>query len=194
MWLKRSGLNVRLPTRYARAEAKVQLLRTQSDTVLMAFLGQDYKIPPRLQLQIMTPILRSFPQRRPFFVNMYTLGDLLLSLCCKTYLLTMSPHPSSANVNLANFANLEVSTHLTLTQQNVIETYVQLWNLPQAIIFRTPHQLASFDYVKCSVECLKLLVGAIHLVHGQSAAMKFVHDRIITGRSGLYMISSRNIE
>lgn len=172
---------------YKRRWDQIDYQRSTMDTIINSFLGQ-YKIPDLEKVEIMTPFLRKYSPDK--YSNLYDLGKSMLGVQCQAYILSGGSR-SKSKVGGLDFDVLRLSESAALDKEELLSKFVKENGIENALMCRQDELPLK---TKFAIESLCMLLGTVHLNHGNEVIGHFIRSRVIEGSDGLFQLSLRQYE
>jgi len=153
---------------------------------LKSFLGEEYKLPNNIALQILTH--KSFSHGlKPFNEKLAIFGSHFLKFKTSVYQITSENNLSSEkSINGLELEQLGTLDSRNLISKFVLAEFIRQQNIGDSIFWKKRNPLITNSKVSGEdsvyARSLEAIVGAIILQHGKSKAEKFV-DEILLNKS-----------
>ncbi|VEU22489.1 DEKNAAC103473 [Brettanomyces naardenensis] len=156
---------------------------------LKEYLGEDYKLPDKLLLQVITH--KSFAHgTKPYNERLSFLGEELLKLSASKFVLGKKQVTSGYKFSVGdlNFDSLGSLTHRLIVTDRVLSEFASAKGIDKVFFCKValPQQSSSVTETKnykpkaMYSTITSSLVGAVALQHGKSTAERFIQENLLT--------------
>ncbi|KAI5954486.1 hypothetical protein KGF54_002261 [Candida jiufengensis] len=158
-------------------------LNTENIKHIKSFLGDNYKIPDEIALQIITH--KSFGNGiKPYNEKLAAMGSKLLNLSLAKHVIN-SPQqnqPQQLQINGLNLSILGTPLSKELSSRKSTGYFAKLNNLNKIMFWKSRNPTLNFEQsgeLKVSSQLIYSLIGAINYHYGKHKAEEFINEKFV---------------